>query len=145
MAKCPSCPQFTSKDTDTDPEGELEVDAIGVINGDIRIVNTCAECGTELEEATFQIEVDLSAQAAGHFKVEHEDKEQELSVQFDVSRTDEISRKDRNGKPIANPRYQKRMYGVEGEVRLICDECGVEIYSEKFADSVQASGMEWIA
>lgn len=50
MPKCPNCPQFVSKETDNEPDySDVTADNAGNITGDVRLVNECAECGTELE------------------------------------------------------------------------------------------------
>jgi transcription initiation factor TFIIIB Brf1 subunit/transcription initiation factor TFIIB len=146
MAKCPNCPQFTGKNVENDPEDNLEVSDDGVVTGTVRIYNACEECGTELEETTFDVEIDLSDLVAEHRKEckNLKEKGDGLSLSANVSRTDEAGR-DRYGKPIANPRYRKRMYGIEVEAHLTCDACGEQFADGDFEDSVQASGMEWIA
>lgn len=230
--KCSNCPQFTSKDTDAEPEGELEVSDDGMVSGDVRIHNDCAECGGELEETSFTVEIDLTAEVAQHMADKHADvlaerakpkpkaakpkpidpasvdqfarcrtcrrywlshyvpgkkhgsrvnvmnpaqsfkttlrdarkalcvngegtfdpapikstdaHDVELSVETDITRTDETQRTDRKGRVIRNHRYMKRLYGVQVEATVKCDTCGVDIASGSYSDAVQASGMEWI-
>jgi hypothetical protein len=49
--RCPDCHKFVSLDTDTDPElNGIEIDDDGLISAEVRIVNTCAECGTDSGE-----------------------------------------------------------------------------------------------
>lgn len=231
--KCSNCPQFTSKDTDTEPEGDLEVDDEGSVTGDVRIVNNCAECGSELEETTFSVEIDLTDEVAAHMKEKHPDvlaaraeaekkpakavklpplvgvdafdncknchkyfmshvdpksglavgqhpkkqpkdaralqcpkdwsgrrragttfepggkgkaadRDLSLSVESEMSRTDETVTKDRKGRQIKRSRYMKRLYGVEVSATVTCDTCGETIGTGEFKDSIQASGMDWI-
>lgn len=61
---CDQCQKFVSFDTEQEPELDLSVDDEGVVTGNARIVNTCADCGQELTEATLDVEIDLSAEIA---------------------------------------------------------------------------------
>lgn len=140
MPKCPNCPQFTSKDTDVDPEIDARVDDDGAVNVSVRLVNSCSECGDELEESNLEIEIDLSAEIRAHRDEEHKSKVTELSVEADGSRTDETQTKDRHGKPIKSSRYMRRYYGVEVTATVTC-ECGSEFVAGG-SDKVAASGME---
>jgi hypothetical protein len=145
MARCPECNKFTGKDTEVDPEVTSEPTVTdGLVEMEVRMVNNCAECSTELEEITFNLEAaldgtNLSEGSSIEWKdvksyKDHQGKGHELSVKGepDVSRTDS-----------AGGRYAKRMYGVDAVVELQCacleDEtvCTVTMH-----DEVQASGME---
>ncbi len=56
MARCPDCNKFVSLE-EVEPEvNTLEVDEEGIIEADVRIVNACADCGTELKEYTFDFD-----------------------------------------------------------------------------------------
>ena len=56
--RCPDCNKFVSFD-EADPEvNTLGIDEDGQVNAEVRIVNTCADCGTELKEITFEMEHD---------------------------------------------------------------------------------------
>jgi hypothetical protein len=143
--RCPDCSKFVSFDTEQDPEIDVSVDDEGVVTGNVRIVNTCAECSTELKEATMDLEADLSDQIVEHRDAdENKDKPEEhdtLSVDTDGgSRFDELQNKDRHGKTIKNTRYMKHLYGAEVEITVTC-KCG-ETFTNTWRDSVQGSGME---
>jgi hypothetical protein len=240
--QCPSCNKFPSKDTDTEPEGDLDVDEHGMVTGDVRIVNTSECCGDELEETTFTVEIDLTEQVEAHLRAKHagylaeRDKPKpkvkdkpipwgsvdrfdrcrtcgkyfmshfvtirgrdhtvdarkvkmptdarkakcrldrfermrkriteadahfvpapkhektpakrdanaapSFSVETEMSRTDEMQRTDRKGRPIKRSRYMKRLYGIEVEATVTCDDCGETIATGNFSDHVQASGMD---
>jgi hypothetical protein len=79
--RCPECSKFVAYDDGTDPEVDsVEVDEDGNVSGNVRIVLTCAECSTELKEATFDIEGSISET----FKLAHtgdEDGNHELEVE----------------------------------------------------------------
>ena len=53
--RCNDCNKFVSFDDSTEPEAEIEIDEDGQISGTVRIVLTCAECGTELKESNFDV------------------------------------------------------------------------------------------
>jgi predicted phage gp36 major capsid-like protein len=144
---------FSTKDTDVEPEVDVQVDDEGHVSGTVRIVNQCSDCGEELEETTFEIDIDLTQDVTEHQETaEHQAKLAEakdrradqgsVSVEAEFSRTDETQRKDRRGKPITSRRYMKRYYGIEGSVSITCDQCGVEIASQNTSDKCSASGME---
>lgn len=140
--RCPDCNKFASFDTDTEPEIEANVDpTIGTVTVEARIVNTCAECGTELKEATFNMESDDLAEEVEEHKATCADMK--LSVKNEsFSRTDRRQTHTPKGKPITNPRYAKQFYGVEGKVEVECDECGHTFSDVELSDEVQASGMD---
>jgi hypothetical protein len=58
--RCPDCNKFVSYDDTTEPEHNLEINDNGdgsmQVTGDVKIVLTCAECGTELKEYTFEVD-----------------------------------------------------------------------------------------
>lgn len=59
MARCSDCNKFVGLDLGESPELSIDVDAEGVINGDVTISRNCAECGTELKEGRFDINVTI--------------------------------------------------------------------------------------
>jgi hypothetical protein len=145
--RCPDCQKFVSFDSETDPEVNVEsVDEEGVVTGDVRIVNTCAECGTELKEASLDVEEDFSEEVAEHRKErkdagEPDEDHDELTVETDDgSRFDEMQDTDRHGKKIKRARYMKHLYGAEVEITVEC-KCG-EKFTRTWRDSVPGSSME---
>jgi len=159
MPKCPNCPQFTEKDTDTEPTVEIEVLDLGEVQGSVRLVNCCSECGEELEECNFDVEIDLTEEVAEHRKTKAHtkaivadaiksrpalaNKGNRLTVQADCSRSDRTQTKDRKGKPITSSRYMKRFYGYDLTVTIDCDDCGAkQIATGTQSDETSASGME---
>lgn len=54
MARCPDCNKFVSYD-DGDVDVQSEDVESGEVRVEVRIVKTCAECGTELREATLDL------------------------------------------------------------------------------------------
>lgn len=125
--RCPDCNKFVSMDTETDPEAEdPAVDEEGFVTCQVRIVNNCADCGTELKEATFDLEADTEA------GTDHKGKGHSLEVETeDVERTE---RSEGRGRGL------RSFYGVSVSFTVKC-ECG-ETWNVKAEDDVQASSME---
>jgi hypothetical protein len=125
-----------SYDDSTEPEVDLEVDEDGMVTGTARIVLTCAECGTELKEANFDAEVDLSDWAEKHQGEKH-------SLEVEASNSEMTQRSqthDRHGRKIKLARYMRSYYGVSVQAQVKCS-CGEETEGT-FEDEVMASGMD---
>ena len=140
--RCPDCNKFVSFDTETDPELSEAVDADGIVMVETRIVNPCAECGTELTSAEFSVEINLAKEVDTHREscAKCKASDEDLSVTVEGSRNDRRQTHDRNGKPIRNSRYQKQFYGAEvtAEIEMPCGET----FSGSSTEEVQASSME---
>lgn len=132
--RCPDCNKFVGYDAEEEPEVEIEVDENGLVTGSVRIVNKCAECGTELKEATLELEVDLSEECKEHHGDGHE-----LSVEAtNVERTEDS----RGPKPSTPARYRKTFYGATLEAVVTCSCAEDFSASEEWKDEVQASAMD---
>ncbi len=123
--RCPDCNRFVAYNQD-DPEVELEVTSEGV-TGDVRIVLTCEQCGTELKESTFEVSTDDDLTG-------HEGDEHELDVEADAEPT---TRTEGHG------RGTKTFYGYHMTYKVTCS-CtpGQPVLSEEWGDDVQASSMD---
>jgi hypothetical protein len=159
--RCGECRKFVSFD-EQDPEVEdLTIDEEGQITAEVRIVNACAECGTELKSFTFSTEADVESQCEGHTgstipEPEGEDEEaeeEEHELQIEESYCERTSRSEGKG------RGTKTFYGFKLEANVTCS-CGklgetkkvmkegkeVEEFQEgvavEIADDVQASDMD---
>lgn len=141
--RCPDCNKFVSTDSSSDPEvSDLEI-ADGVITGSVRILNTCADCSTELTEATFDLTIDVSGDIASH-------SEEPGTHQFEVAeasaeRTDRRETHDRRNRVIP-VRFQKTFYGARVGVDLSCT-CQPEgsppwCITLHWEDAIQASYMD---
>jgi len=131
--RCSDCNKFVSMDTEAEPEYE-EPEAEEVLSGcavDVRITNNCADCGTELKEANFCIELEGAEPGDGE-KTPHSKCKGDLALDFVITRSD---RSDGAG------RYARTFYGVEVEVEVSCNKCGFE-HSQKASDECQASAMD---
>ncbi len=133
--RCPDCSKFVSYDAEVEPEIDVSVADDGTITGTCRIVNNCAECGTELKEASF----DISESVDGH---DEEACDGNLSVEVEnESRVDEMQTKDRKGRTIKNFRYMKHLYGAEATFAVACDKCDFE-GEVAWKDTIEASSMD---
>ncbi len=160
--RCPDCNKFVSLECGDEPEAELEV-SDGVVTGTVRLVRNCAECGTELKEASFDVEVEIPAMVA-HAEMhkreaeerakarkakeeaqaaeggedaedadDEEDEEFEQEVEVDTSEATEEG----------GGRYKKSYFGVNVGFTVKCS-CGKEGSEEigTFEDKVAASEMD---
>lgn len=137
--RCPDCCKFVSLDTDVDPEVDLEVDdTTGEITGTVRIVNACQDCGNELAEATFDVDVEFP-EAEDH-KKDHADDDMvqegldshELELEeAEVERTDGSEGKGRG---------TRTFYGASATLKVKCS-CGTQ-WAKEWSDKVQASHMD---
>jgi|WetSurMetagenome_2_1015567.scaffolds.fasta_scaffold377733_2 hypothetical protein len=122
--RCPDCCRFVSLDTQ-DPEVEsLEADGDRII-ATVRITRVCADCGTELKEATIELEHALP----DLFVEEHADHD--LDVDGDVELTEQ-----------AGGRYAKSYIGARLAFRVYFN--GGEVYANEMESSVAASEFEEI-
>jgi hypothetical protein len=138
--RCPDCNKFVSFE-ERDPEVQsLEVDEDGNVRAEIRLVNACSECGTELKEANFELEADHCEECKGHQGEGHD-----LTVEEQgCDRGSRSGYFDRKKKVWVNKygRYAKTMYSVSLDYTITCT-CGkLESISGTIEDEVQASGME---
>jgi len=143
--RCPDCNKFVPYDDSTEPEVDLDVEIGGAVTGTARIVLTCGECGTELKETTFDLDLEGDSFTTSEGKefefAKHAEEGHELSVECEgaelTSRTETTNPK--TGKPISY-RYARTYYGFQADLELSCS-CGGK-WSASAADECQASGME---
>lgn len=124
MARCPDCNKFVGYDTDQEPEIEDVQVFDGEVQGNVRVVLACSECGTELKESYQEF-----AESFDH-ECDELDKTLDDDVEWfeveDSSATfyERYEDKTKTGKPIKNPRYMKKYYGAEISVSIKCNKCG---------------------
>jgi hypothetical protein len=144
--RCTGCNKFASNDQQDPEVNNLEIDADGNVSAEVRIVNACAECGTELTEYTFNTEAEPLPDVARHIEVCHDDDNPaELEVEEDSSERDERTE--------GRGRGTKTFYGYKLSYTVTCS-CGKtadadgqvvdgEFRSEgELSEDVQASGMD---
>lgn len=132
MPRCNECNKFVSLNTDIEPEeisSTLNFSDIGTADYDIdiRIVNECEECGTELKDAELNV--------SGSFDIECSDyTDEELSGW--VLEVEDLVRTERGG----TNRYDKKFYGFEGTA-VLYDDDHKELERVSIAEDEQASAM----
>jgi hypothetical protein len=136
MPRCNDCNKFVSLDTDVEPEetsstlsfsGDESTGITADYDVDIRIVNNCADCGTELKDADLNV--------SGSFDLDASEYEQEYRDQWYIE-VEGLSRTERGGAG----RYDKKYYGFEGTV-VLKDGNGEELERTEVSEDEQASGM----
>lgn len=130
MARCNDCNKFVSYNTDVDPEvtnEQMTVHSDSVdYDVDIRIVNECAECGTEMKDAELNF--------SGSFDIDpkdHDDSDEWTMDVENVNRTERTEGKNRG---------TKTFYGAEADL-VLRDSKGNELESVHINEYEQASGM----
>lgn len=132
--RCGDCNKFVGVDDTQDPELDLSVDGCR-LTGTVRVVNCCAECGTELREASFDIDEDFENEVEAHVQ-EHT---KENPSQFEMVNEDgEFSR---DSYTEGRGRGKRTFYGFTGTVAITC-ACGkMEPITLELSDHMQASHM----
>lgn len=131
--RCPDCNKFVAFE-ENDPEVELDVDDDGMVTGTVRIVNACAECGSELKEATLDVEGSVEEEIV-KCKGDPPDEEKDCPLSIEETSSGRTSRAEGKG------RGTKTFYGAEVEYEVTC-ECGKIKVTKQWSDDVQASSMD---
>lgn len=141
--RCPDCNKFVSMEL-----GEPEVDSIEVEDADydesgkgtgkvvcsVRVFRACADCGTELKEATLELEGEFELPPKDEAKAETEGEEAEHAFEVEETSIDQIEE--------GGGRWKKSYFGAEVFYTVTCG-CGCEFSHEgSFSDKVAASEME---
>jgi hypothetical protein len=137
--RCPDCSKFVSLEfNEPELEGDLDVTEEGVVTGSVRIVRACADCGTELKEASFDLEfTPNNDQIKDHLNPEGQSIH-ELEVEEDgVSQIEE-----------GGGRYAKSYFGAEVSFHVRCSCDAAKKTEERWSlegtmsDKIAASGMD---
>ena len=131
--RCPDCNKFVGNDEQDPDDVSVDVDEHGVVTVTARIVNACAECGTDLTEATLEMECDRSDEVAAHRREKHPTGDPP-----DLSADEE--RAERSSRTVGKGRGLRTFYGADVDYTVEC-ECGWVIDGTA-SDDVQASSME---
>ena len=147
--RCPDCQTFVSYDLDYDPEDEgleVEVEVIEdsgeldvTVSGSVRRVLPCAECGTELKEASFDVQLETLVTPK---RVVSVDEAIDAVAEWDELRTSE-----RQDNPDRPPRYRRTYYGVEGEIFVRVEDQKNQLIAElnlEFKDDASAGSYDEI-
>jgi len=148
--RCPDCNKFVSLDTDQEPELNVDVGEDGTINGDVRIANACADCGTELTEYTFDVNTTCE-EANAHVQKAREEAETAETAGIDSwpegtdKPTHELSLENEEAERVERQegkgRGTRTFYGWTGRCTIVC-ACGEHWDVELDGDEVQASAMD---
>jgi hypothetical protein len=142
--RCPDCNKFASFDDSNEPEADdANVDDEGRVTGNVRVYLTCAECSTELKEASFELEADFSEAVEAHKKAakekdddaekpEDEREEHDLDVEVECEMA---------SRTVGKGRGMKTFYGYHATVSVSCS-CGHKFADEERDDDMQASHMD---
>lgn len=161
--RCPDCNKFVAYDDSNEPEADdADIDRDGHVSGTVRVYLTCAECSTELKEANFDLDVDMTEVVAAHHKavaaaqadkladavakaeaegadvekVKADFEEAQEACELEVEVEAELaSRTEGKG------RGTKTFYGYHATLKVKCS-CGHEFADEEHTDDMQASLMD---
>lgn len=89
--RCPDCQKFVSYDTDHDPEADDPEYSNGVVTGSVRRELPCADCGTTLKSASFDMEIPVTVEGADqpcHVDGEEDQDEHEWEVEWEATTSD---------------------------------------------------------
>lgn len=149
--RCPDCSRFVPHEEDepevTDSSPEVSVsDGSASVEVEVRIVNSCAECSTELKEYTFDTTVDFESDVSEHTGEGHEltcEVIGESRAQDSYPKPKQVrDRKTGEMKTkYPNPRFTRTLYGFEATAVLTCS-CGSLKEERDFSDYIEASGMD---
>lgn len=141
--RCPDCNKFVGND-EQEPEVEsVEVEADdaeaatnATVTASVRIVNACADCGTELTEATLDLEAEVPL-TPEHHRCPPEAKGGEPSLDLEAEETSN----ERTSRTEGKGRGLRTFYGAKVEATVKC-RCGKIETTVTLEDDVQASGMD---
>ena len=138
--RCPDCGIFVSYGGDYEPEIESEEISGTELSGEVRVVLDCAECGTELKESSMEYEVEFEHDCA----LGELGEDENIDDQFEIGSTSTAfskrrQTKDRHGKPITNPRYQRTYYGAEITTTIKCTRCEEEFDMDTKVEEMASS------
>ena len=132
MPRCPDCNKFVSIEMADpewiqEPEIAMDTEIPDTVTGELRLVQTCAECGEELTEAALEVEE--------NFELSHnpdcEAKSDEpLELSYDASNNDRMEGKGRSA---------KHFYGADITITLTCPKCKAETKVETMVEEQSSS------
>lgn len=151
--RCPDCNKFVGLDF-SDPELESIDVTESTVTATVRIVRTCCDCGTELKEASLELEAEFDGPDPDRCSKENHDKllaaEKDDKAPAHACTADsghELEVEDTSIDQIeeGGGRYAKSYFGatVSFTVKCTCG-CGFECEGT-MSDKVAASGMDEMA
>ena len=129
MPRCPNCNKFVSVEM-AEPEMDTLEYTDGTVTGEVRLVQTCADCGAELAEANLDVEIDA----------EFAHKIETCPGVPEIDATAENN--DRyDGGPKTPARYRKHFYVASISGNITCPDCQASCEFSGTAEEM-ASGFE---
>ena len=141
--RCSDCNKFVGLEQGEPEVQDLEIDETGEVTGQVRVILTCADCGSEIKEAYIDLDETPSSELEDHIADHAEAGEDAESLEVEevsIEETDRMQTTDRNGKQIKNWRYMRHFYGFELQVKITCS-CGAE-FEASICGEEQASAFE---
>ena len=115
-----------------EPEGD-DVDVSEyTVQGTVRVVRTCADCGDELKECSFDVSVNLETLTEENHKPSDDEEGEQHEMTFEVDSCEATE--------SGGGRYAKNMIGFELRGTVTCS-CGAEETIEA-SDSAAASSFD---
>lgn len=145
MARCNDCNKFCGIDSEQEAEINLDVSDEGEVTGDFQIANCCADCGTEVATASFDVTVsatdlkDGAGQSLDVFLAGLSDAEKdEIEIEIENEESERTSRTEGKG------RGTKTFYGAIIRFDVVVKREGEDdvTFSGQHEDEIQASSMD---
>lgn len=133
--RCPDCRKFATVNAEVEPvvsDEEFDQES-GKFTCSIRMVNEC-ECGVEIAESTFEVELDFS-----DLMKEHDCPEKETGEGWSAEDA-KVERYVEERPP--NAKRRAKFYGVRGSVDVVCNCKEKKTLSLDFEDECKASDLE---
>jgi len=131
--RCQDCNKFVSLEMG-DPEIDSSEVNDNVIQGTVRLVKQCSECGQEMESAYPEFEIDIQE----HVPEGKEEGEHDMQEDCEWSIESEEAEQSERGEGFG--RYMKTFYGADLTFNVICS-CGFEAVVTGLAEE-QASSFD---
>jgi hypothetical protein len=134
--RCNDCRKFASINSESDPvvsEEEFDKES-GMFTAAIRMVNECADCGQELQEDNYDLQLDFS-----DLLKKHDCPEKETGEGW-CAEIEESRRTVREEPPNATRRV--KFYGVEVDVRVVCNCEEAVAETKTFTAETKASHLD---
>lgn len=133
--RCPDCSKFASMEMQDPEVNDLTVEHVGPaanpkdgemfnVRAEVRIVRACADCGTELKEATLEMADEIAVKLPKGLTAEDVEVEEDSVEQIEEG----------------GGRYAKSYFGATVHYKLI--GAGKTLEEGELTDKIAASGMD---
>lgn len=124
--RCPECNKFTPQEVQEPEVDSLEIDESGHVSAQARLVIACAECSTELKEATFDLDADV--------ELDPDPDPEAGDLDVELQSAEATERREGKGKIF------KTYRGVRVEAMIT--RGGKHVMAVELSDEIQASAMD---